>query len=57
MDITIRFNYGRMVATFDNQDGLNQWINSYGSEIHQPFMYTIHGMGDVKCLEKYMKTL
>jgi len=56
-DITIRFNHGRMVSTFDNQDDLNQWLNAYGADFYQPFMYTIHGMGSVKCVEKYMKTL
>ena len=56
-DVTIRFNHGSIVATFNNQDDLNKWLKMYGSDFHQPFMYTIHGLGSTNCLEKYLKTL
>ena len=54
-DITIRFNHGRMVAVFDNQDDLDNWVKN--CDLHQEFMYTIHGHSGEKCLEKYKKTL
>ena len=44
-----------MVAVFDNQDDLDNWIK--GSDLHQEFMYTIHGIGEIKDLSKYKKTL
>lgn len=56
-DVTIRFNHGRMVATFDNQKDLDKWLRFYGNDFKEPFMYTIHGLGEVKCVDKYIKTL
>ena len=55
-DITIRRNR-RMVATFDDQENLNRWLRFYGDDFNEPYMYTIHGLGTTKCLDKYLKTL
>jgi len=56
-NITIRFNNGRMVSAFDDKEGLDRWIKFYGDDFAEPYMYTIHGHGDVKCFEKYKKSL
>lgn len=56
-DIVIRFNRGRMVAVFDNQDDLNRWLDMYGDDFTEPFMYTIHGLGDITTVEDYQKKL
>ena len=54
-EFTIRFNHGRVVATFDDKDTMDNWIKN--SDLYQPFMYTIHGLGEVRNLEKYKDQL
>lgn len=56
-DITIRYNFGRMIATFDSIENMNRWIRFYFDSFFHPYMYTIHGHGGEQNLEKYMKTL
>lgn len=46
-----------MVAVFDNQDELNRWLDMYGDDFTEPFMYTIHGLGDITTVEDYQKKL
>ena len=55
MDITIRFNYRRMVAVFESIEDLNNWLKK--SDLYQEFMYTIHGHGGETDLQKYKKSL
>jgi hypothetical protein len=52
-DITIRFNGGRYVASFDTIEDLTNWVRN--SDLYQPFMYTIHGMGEIIDLDKFKK--
>jgi hypothetical protein len=53
--ITIRFNFGRMVAVFDTVDELKNWV--INSDLPEPFMFTIHGHGGEVDYEKYRKSL
>ena len=53
--ITIRFNFRRMVATFDTVEDLNIWVSD--CHLNQEFMYTIHGHNGEQNLEKYKKNL
>jgi hypothetical protein len=51
--ICIRFNFGRLVAHFDTIDDLDNWV--LNADLYQPFMYTVHGITQTNCLEKYKK--
>lgn len=53
-EVKVRFNYGRVVAVLDRKD-LDAWV--LGADLYQPFMYTIHGIGEVTDVEKYKKHL
>lgn len=53
-EVKIRFNYGRVVAVLNKED-LNQWV--LNSDLHQPFMYTIHGIGAVTDVDRYINNL
>ena len=53
--ITVRFNFGRMVATFYTVEELNGWLLK--ADLNEEFMYTIHGHGCEINLEKYKKSL
>jgi hypothetical protein len=54
-DVTIRFNHGRMVAVFDNEEDMKNWVRN--SELYQEFMYTIHIGNQILNLEIFKKTL
>jgi hypothetical protein len=49
--IVVRFNFGRMVATFETINDLHRWM--LNAELNEPFMYTIHGHGGETSFEKY----
>jgi hypothetical protein len=53
-NITIRFNHGRMIAAFDSQADMDRWLKSYANDFYQVFMYTIHMVGQILDLEKYI---
>jgi hypothetical protein len=53
--ITIRFNFCRMVASFDSIQDLDRWV--LNSDLNEPFMYTIHGHGGEVNFEKYRNQL
>jgi hypothetical protein len=54
-DITIRFNGGGYVASFDTIEDLINWVRN--SDLYHPFMYTIHGIGEIVDLEKFKKNI
>ena len=54
-EIKVRFNYGRVIATFDNREALDAWV--LDADLHDPYMYTIHGIGEVTDVMRLKKTL
>jgi len=55
--IQVRFNYGRKIASFDNREALEKWVKTAANDLYQPFMYTIHGIGEVTDVMRLNKTL